>query len=104
MRNALKGGVDIAGIRSECIVGLLVASQVFEARGVPFIVTSVRDSKHSEKSLHYVGAAFDCRLASRYTKSPETDKRILEDLKESLGAQFDVVLEGDHFHVEFDPK
>jgi hypothetical protein len=29
---------------------------------------------------------------------------IHHDLKQALGGQFDVVLEKDHIHVEFDPK
>ncbi len=102
--SALKGGVDLRGIRPECVVGLLIAAQVYEARGIPFIVTAVRDGKHMEGSLHYVGQAFDCRLPSRYTTDPATDKRVIADLKDALGAQFDAVLEGDHIHVEFDPK
>lgn len=101
---ALKKDVDLRGITPECAVGLFIAAQAFEARGVPLVITAVRDGKHKVGSLHYVGAAFDCRLASRYTQNPDTDLRILADLKDALGPQFDVVLEGDHFHVEFDPK
>ncbi len=101
---ALKLGVDIRGIAPECVLGILVAAQVYEGRGVPFVVTSVKDSKHMALSLHYVGKAFDCRLPSRYTKDPESDKRVHADLKEALGPQFDVILEADHLHIEHDPK
>jgi hypothetical protein len=81
-----------------------VAAQVYEGRWVPFVVTSVKDSKNMATSLHYVGKAFDCRLPSRYTGSPDTDKGVHADLKEALGPQFDVILESDHIHIEHDPK
>lgn len=101
---ALKGGVDIRGITPECVMGIVVAAQVYESRGVPFVVTSVRDGRHSERSLHYAGTAFDCRLPSRYTANPETDKKLRDEIAVALGQQFDVVLEADHIHVEWDPK
>ena len=104
LRTALKLGVDIRGISPECVLGILVAAQVFEERGVPFVVTSVKDSKHMSKSLHYLGRAFDCRLPSRYTRAEATDGLIRDDLKSALGPQFDVILESDHLHVEHDPK
>lgn len=104
LRTALKLGVDIRGIAPECVLGILVAAQVYEERGVPFVVTSVKDSKHMAKSLHYQGKAFDCRLPSRYTRAQETDRLIHADLKEALGPQWDVILESDHLHLEFDPK
>jgi hypothetical protein len=104
LRTALKLGVDIRGISPECVLGILVAAQVYESRGVPFVVTSIKDSKHSATSLHYVGRAFDCRLPSRYTATGGTNEVIYHDLRDALGPQFDVVLEPDHIHVEFDPK
>ena len=104
LSTALKLGVDIRGIAPECVLGILITAQVYEARGVPLVLTSVKDSKHSEKSLHYVGRAFDCRLPSRYTHSEETDVHVYAELREALGMQFDVVLEPDHIHVEWDPK
>lgn len=100
---ALKEGVDIRGVSPECVLGLIVASQIYEARGVPFYVTSVTDGKHKTGSLHYRGRAFDCRLPSRYTADERTDHQIKADLEAALSDQWDVVLEGDHIHVEFDP-
>jgi len=104
LRTALKLGVDIRGISPECVLGILIAAQVYESRGVPFVVTSIKDSRHSKHSLHYVGRAFDCRLPSRYTATDGTNQAVHRDLAEALGPQFDVVLEADHIHVEFDPK
>jgi hypothetical protein len=111
LQTALKMGVDIRGISAECLFGVLVAAEVYEDFNVPFIVTSVRDGKHGAHSLHYVGHAFDCRLPSRYSPKPGLDESVVEALRLALGGnaqdngagQFDVVLEDDHIHCEFDP-
>jgi hypothetical protein len=101
---ALKGGVDLRGITPETVLGVLVAAQVYHDHGVPLVLTSVRDGKHMEGSMHYIGAAVDCRLPSRYTGETRDDVRIRNELAEALGPQFDVLLEADHIHLEFDPK
>lgn len=65
------------------------------------IITSARDSKHSERSLHYEGKALDFR--SRDLK-PAVAQRVLSALRSALGTDFDVILESDHFHLEYDPE
>lgn len=104
LETALKAGVDLRGIAPECVMGIVIAAAAYEIHGVPFVITSVRDGKHGERSYHYRGMAFDCRLPSRYTGSEGTDEVIRDELKRALGPQFDVVLESDHLHCEFDPK
>ena len=65
------------------------------------IITSGNDSQHMIKSLHYKGRAIDLRTKDL------TDKikiKIVEDLRKTLGPDYDVILESTHIHVEFDPK
>ena len=52
-------------------------------------------------SLHYAGAAIDVR-----TRDVAADKtcRILAQLRSAWRGDFDVLLEGDHIHIEFQPK
>jgi hypothetical protein len=100
----LKPGVDASGIRPELILGLIVISDCFRDHGVNCTVTAIRDGKHMTGSLHYSGAGADIRLASRYTQDPATDRKILLDARPRLGPQYDLLLETDHFHLEFDPK
>lgn len=103
MKLNVKNGVSIGGIKSETIFGILVAATLFDSYGAPFVLTSVMDGKHMNASLHYGGFAFDCRLPSRYVVSGTLDAEVVEALAHALGAQWDVVLEKDHIHVEFDP-
>lgn len=100
----LKDGVDIRGIRPELVLGLLIVTDTFRELGVTCTLTAIRDGKHMDGSLHYQGAAADIRLASRYTRTESTDRKLLDALRPRLGKQFDFLLETDHFHLEFDPK
>lgn len=96
----LKLGTEIRGIQPELVLGMLITSNACKTFGQPFTITSVMDGLHKEGSLHYKGLAFDLR-----TRDFTNDKKTFAShLQACLGAQFDVVYENDHIHVEFDPK
>jgi hypothetical protein len=107
---ALKPGVRLGGLRPEMATGLIVIASVFDAKGVPLTVTSGLDGEHKAhsprhpRSLHYEGLALDLRLPSRHTGHVQCDAEMKANLQQALGSEFDVVLEGDHLHCEFDPK
>lgn len=96
-----KAGVKINGIKPECILGLLVCEKVYKDYGQEMVITSVTDSKHNWGSLHYMGFAFDLRTKEFMIDDLE---RIRKSLDKALTYEFDVVLERDHFHIEFQPK
>lgn len=102
----LKPGVRILDMRPEIAVAMIVCKSIVESYGAEFVVTSVKDGRHMHGSLHYEGMAMDVR-----SKSIPADKRVecRDRMKESLGDEFDVLLEqagtpNEHLHVEFDPK
>ena len=96
-----KPGARIAFLRTALFHAVHVADQVYAAHGEPeTVVTSGTEGTHSPGSLHYVGLAVDLRLPLDRNKS----EAIRRELAERLGADFDVVLEADHLHVEVDPK
>lgn len=64
------------------------------------LVTSKREGTHSPGSLHYIGRAID----ARYPKSCTNRQEFAQRLRTALGKDFDVVVEGSHIHVEYDPK
>ena len=115
--------VNVEGMTLTTQYALGLCDLVFKDLGVEMIVTSGMDSpnSHSSTSLHKKGRAFDIRLPSRSVYESyfgEWDQRIrafdgtvCEALKESLGEDFQVVLElhqkspwSWHVHVELDPK
>lgn len=84
------------------------------------VITSANDSEHSAHSLHYVGRALDIRflgerpgaIKPRITVaggSQEEEQRRgarfwVGRMRQQLGPHYDVVLEGNHIHAEYDPK
>ena len=99
---ALKDGVRLSDLKPQTLMAVMVAWAIFAILGAnEFILTSVNDSVHSPKSLHRFGYAVDVRI----WVLPEP-KRIMATRKiaDALGDDFDVVLESDHLHIEYDPK
>ena len=96
-------GVDVSGVRPEIVLALSLAAPIFANHGVPMIITSCLDGTHMRGSLHFVGAAADLRI----NHAPRDKWEIITDqIRLSLGAQYDVLLEfdPDHIHIEFQPK
>jgi len=98
----LKPGVRVRGMRAELAVAMLVANSVCDEMGIACTVTSCTEGKHSATSLHYAGAAFDLR--TRHLSEVQA-RQLRDTLAAGLGtADFDVVLEARHIHVEYQPK
>lgn len=96
-----KEGVDLAPLKDEIRTVFPIAEALFKTLNVPFVVTSTVEGEHMEGSKHYGGNAFDIRTRQL---APANQKKMVKDLKAALGPDFDVELESDHIHVEFDPK
>jgi len=97
----LKPGVRVAGMRPEILFAIIAAERVCAEMGVDCVVTACVDGVHQAGSLHYCGLAVDLR--SRNFRPGDADKAIAR-IKQCLGADYDVVLENDHIHVEFDQQ
>ncbi len=96
----LKTGVRVLGVRAEVVLAFMIMEKVYEKHGVEFVITSVMEGTHKRASLHYSGCAGDLRRPPL----DEIASAIVNDGKIALGDDYDVILEGDHIHVEFQPK
>ena len=96
----LKKGVKLRGVQPQIALAMVVADQVYRDFDAVLVVTSVCDRRHSSTSLHYSGNAFDCRISN----VPNAAAAVADTIKNRLGYEFDVVLESDHIHVEWQPK
>jgi hypothetical protein len=94
----IKAGVDISRLNREIRRALGMIVDVVAGIGVELVVTSTYEGTHKGGSLHYGNDAFDFRLP------PKWGKFLVDKVKLMLGGDFDVVLEVDHIHVEYDPK
>lgn len=93
----------VFGLRSEILIALMVAQRVMDELGAPLVITSAAEpgAAHSRTSLHYAGAAVDIRSRDL---SEQDQARACDLLRARLGAEFDVVHEDSHIHIEFQPK
>lgn len=111
----LKEGVSLANIVPQIVFAAFVADECYKRRGLECVITSANDSKHSAHSLHHskIGKYTDgmCRaidLRTHYVELNSFEIQLVNELKDRLGPDFDVVLEGvgtpqEHVHIEWDP-
>lgn len=98
-----KPGVNLEGVQPPTWWALGIADRVFKAHGVDMIVTSLTDGIHPDaKNIHGRGYAADIRTNGT---TADLQRSIVAELKQILfPLGYDVVLEADHLHCEFDPK
>lgn len=97
----LKPGVRITGMRPEILLAAVAAERVYEEAGHDFVITACVDGKHMAGSFHFAGAAIDVRTRDL---PPADVPKVLARIKACVGDDFDVLLEADHIHIEFQPK
>lgn len=98
----LKQGVRLDKLQPQIVLGLLALNQIWERYGYgPCVVTSGSEGVHKAGSLHYSGRAVDIRTRHVH---PDDLTYIISQARNALGMDFDVVLEVDHIHLEYDPK
>lgn len=98
-----KKGVKVRGVSVElAFVQPLINDIVKKYDTIEgYVITSLCEGKHSKGSRHYVGMGEDLR--TRNMKAKDKPK-CYRELKKALGRDFDVVLEKNHIHIEYDPK
>lgn len=93
--------VKVKGMSPEILLAGMVADQVCIEHGEEAIITSAVDGKHSLTSLHYSGNAVDIR--SRFF-SEEEATQVRNEIADRLGIDYDVILETNHIHIEYQPR
>lgn len=92
--------VNLDGLTQEMLQALLKACIIWRQHGCETImITSATDGQHMAHSRHYKGDALDLR-----SRDLPDSIGMADQLRDSLSDEYDVILETDHIHVEFDPK
>lgn len=115
MKFRVKPTVDICGLKPETLFCHGIVLNVFGELGHDCIVTSVNDSRHGYKSLHYQGYALDYRswhipdagqketvvqiVRSRYP-GPDMEFYYEPDALDAEGK----IIRREHFHLEYQRK
>lgn len=78
---------------------------VWGDRGLECVITSANDSQHKQGSLHYEDRAIDLRS---HDLPPGDETEVVEELKELLGLDYQVLLEdrdtpNEHLHIAWRP-
>lgn len=96
-----KAGVSVAGIQKETVTLIAILNCYFFLRiGKPLVITSCTDGKHMKNSKHYSGYAIDIRTC--HLNVQEIGKLVIW-FKNNHDKMYDIVVEKDHIHVEYDP-
>lgn len=99
-----KPGVIIQGLKPVMFHLIVYVSNLHFKLFNPkkMVITSVLDGKHMKGSRHYRGLAIDVRIND---KSKDEVHRFYYTLTyDSNLKDYDIVLEKDHIHIEYDPK
>lgn len=93
--------IDLSNIHPSLLIGILVLNEVLASFDVPLVITCGREGKHSNTSLHYVGCAVDVRNRELSKSQQQEVKKIFDS---RMNNDFDLVIESNHFHLEYQPK
>jgi hypothetical protein len=97
----LKGShVSLKDLAPQMCFAIMVVQSALAEYQKDAVITSGNDSHHMDGSLHYRGLALDFRT-SHLSEGQITI--ISAKIKDALPG-YDVVLESDHLHIEYDPK
>ena len=96
-----KSNCRFTSLQPQAVVAMIVANEVYKNIGKDLVVTSVNDSTHMKGSFHYTGMAIDLRTN---VLTAAQQQSVMAELRSRLTIEYDVILEVDHIHIEYDPK
>ena len=97
----VKFGVDVSRLNRKIRKTLNTVHKIYTHMGLSEpVVTSTYEGNHSAGSYHYSNDAYDLRLPTHVVQQLND---LVQNLQEKL-SDCDVILEGNHIHVEYDPK
>ena len=82
---------------------LLAALKVYGRRNCEVVITSANDGQHMDGSLHYKDYALDLRIWNLGEDYNTIAESVVTELEIELGDDYDVILESNHIHMEYDP-
>jgi hypothetical protein len=98
---SIKPGVTLLGLVPQMSIAVIVLHELYKEAGAELRITSGNDGEHMRSSEHKAGKALDFGIRG----SAVADyKGIALSAGIALGPHYQVLLEVDHIHVEWDPQ
>lgn len=97
----VKTGVSVAKCKGVMFHAAIVAEQVFRHFGYAEAIITGGDEDGHRTRKHPDGEALDFRI---WYLAKESVVAIADEIRRRLPEDYDVVVEADHIHVEWDPK
>jgi hypothetical protein len=96
--------VSIKELSPEMFFASMTIRDALSFFDVEFVITSgsEKETIHKGNSKHYAGDAIDFR--SRDFETTSDKQMFMSMVKHRLGRDYDLILESDHFHCEWDAK
>lgn len=101
MLNIKDNSIDLCALHPTLLLGIIMMNEILSQYNVPLVVTCGREGKHSATSLHYSGCAVDIRSRELSREQQLGVKAIFDGRGFN---DFDLVIESNHFHLEYQPK
>jgi len=105
MKYKVKESAKVQNLNKEIKGALMVMAAIYSKYGFEMVITSGNDGRHMKTSKHYTNDAVDLRIwgleDSGFLKIIANELQIALD---NFIQGFQVVIESDHYHVEWDPK
>ena len=96
----IKPGVRLDNLTPQMVLAALIVREVFRAYMLEATITSGSEGTHKSGSLHSQGNALDFRT---HALTPLKIESLAAQIRDRLGNLYDVVIEPNHLHVEYDP-
>lgn len=96
-----KPGANYNDLAPEMKHACAVATTVYANHDYVAVLTSGKDGVHKRQSLHDIGLAGDFRTRQLRDEIKAT---IVTEIQKELGPEYEVLLESDHIHIEYDPR
>jgi hypothetical protein len=95
-----KSGVALYGLQPEMLYAIDICTRIFASHNKSLVITSAKDGRHANFSLHYKGFAIDIRIWD----IKHEIVAYCQEIGRELGKNYQVINEGDHIHIEYDPQ
>lgn len=95
----VKNGISFEKLQACMFAAIIVANEFCKENEKACMITSGNDGQHMANSLHYIGRALDFRTREM---DEALQFKFVQYMRERLDTCYDIVLEKDHLHVEYD--